>query len=250
LASREPDVIALQEVTRRTLPIWQSAFQLMGLVHVRASLDHADRSRTPPTRRFTGVMLASRTAFREVRDPIAVPWPETALCAAAETSRGPVEVWGLHVPNAANGLVKIKTLQAIRHSLATAQPAPRVLVRRSQYAPTRTAHRRGDLVRTRPAQTLASRTRRRMGRRRTSRRPRAAATRIPRCLPCRTQVRQTGAELDLETHRRTRRRMAHRPHIRLHRAAPDRMSLPPRLARPTPKGPSGLEADLALPPGS
>lgn len=127
LASREPDVIALQEVTRRTLPIWRSAFQLMGLVHVRASLDHADPTRTPATRRTTGVMLASRTPFREFRAPIGVPWPETSLWAAAETNRGPVEVWCVHVPNAANGLVKIKTLQAIRHSLAIAEPAPRVL---------------------------------------------------------------------------------------------------------------------------
>ena len=72
-------------------------------------------------------MLASRTPFREVCDPIAVPWPETSLCAAVETGRGPVEVLCLHVPNAANGLIKIKTLQAIRHCLAIAEPGPRVL---------------------------------------------------------------------------------------------------------------------------
>lgn len=127
LCRPQPDVIALQEVTRRTLPMWRGAFQLMGFDHVRASLDHADPTRTPATRRNTGVMLASRTPFREVCDPIAVPWPETSLCAAVETSRGPEEVWSLHVPNAANGLVKVKTLQAIRHSLAITESAPRVL---------------------------------------------------------------------------------------------------------------------------
>ena len=42
-------------------------------------------------------------------------------------STGPVEVHCVHVPNAANGWVKIRTLQAIREGLAAAAPGPRVL---------------------------------------------------------------------------------------------------------------------------
>jgi endonuclease/exonuclease/phosphatase family metal-dependent hydrolase len=127
LAGRTPDVVALQEVTRRTVPLWRSAFQVMGLVHVRASLDEADPLRAPATRRTTGVMLGSRTPLRDIREAIGVPWPETVLCSAAETNRGPVEVWCVHVPNAANGRVKVQTLQAIRQGLAIAAPDPRVL---------------------------------------------------------------------------------------------------------------------------
>ncbi len=127
MAAREPDVVALQEVTRRTLPVWRSAFALMGLVHMRASLDAADPLRAPGTRRLTGVMLASRTALGDVGQPLVVPWPETAACACAQTDPGPIEVFCVHVPNAANGLIKVKTLQAIRHGLTVAQPAPRVL---------------------------------------------------------------------------------------------------------------------------
>jgi endonuclease/exonuclease/phosphatase family metal-dependent hydrolase len=127
LATREPDVVALQEVTRRTAPLWRRAFALMGLVHVRASLDDADPARTPAARRPTGVMVASRTPLHDVGGALAMPWPETALCAGAETSRGPVEIYCVHVPNAANGLVKVTSLQAIRGGLAAAEPGARVL---------------------------------------------------------------------------------------------------------------------------
>jgi hypothetical protein len=37
-AGREPDVVALQEITRRTLPLWKAALTTFGLTHIRASL--------------------------------------------------------------------------------------------------------------------------------------------------------------------------------------------------------------------
>ena len=127
LAAREPDVVALQEVTRRTLPVWRAALEMMGLVHVSASLDDADPAREPAARRVTGVMVASRGPLRKVAQSLEVPWAETAVWAATETGRGPVEVCCVHVPNAANGIVKVRTLQAIRLAVRTAAPAPRVV---------------------------------------------------------------------------------------------------------------------------
>lgn len=126
LAAREPDVVALQEVTRRTAVQWRRAFELMGLVHVRSSLDDADPSRAPAARRSTGVMLASRAPLR-ARDPVAMPWPETALCAVTESTRDQVELHCVHVPNAANGSVKVESLRAIRRRLAAAEPTSRVV---------------------------------------------------------------------------------------------------------------------------
>lgn len=127
LAARGPDVVALQEVTRQTDRLWKTAFELMGLVHVRASLDDANPAREPAARRATGVMLASRAPLVDVRQSLAVPWPETALWAAAHTDRGPVEVCCVYVPNAANGRVKIETLKAIRVGMLAAPPAARVV---------------------------------------------------------------------------------------------------------------------------
>ena len=138
LAGREPDVVALQEVTDRTVPLWRAALEAIGLAHARASLDGADPARVPAARRRTGVLLSSRSSLAnacftphpapaEAAD-LPVPWPETALAAVASSvATGPVELHCVHVPNAANGWVKVRTLEAIRGGLAAAPRGPRVL---------------------------------------------------------------------------------------------------------------------------
>jgi exonuclease III len=110
LAGREPDVVALQEVSARTAPMWAAALETIGLPHSRCSLAGADPDRRPASRRRTGVVLAARTPLADVTPPLAVPWPETALAAVA----GGVRVDTIHVPNAANGWMKPQTLAAIR----------------------------------------------------------------------------------------------------------------------------------------
>jgi endonuclease/exonuclease/phosphatase family metal-dependent hydrolase len=131
LATREPDLVALQEITRRTLPLWQRAFELMGLPHVRASLTSRPlndaRASTGRARRSDGVMVASRASICGEGTVLPVPWPETALSVVTAPDGRAVELHNVHVPNAANGFVKVKTLQAIRRGLETAPPARRVL---------------------------------------------------------------------------------------------------------------------------
>lgn len=116
VASREPDVLALQEVTVRTLPLWRAACATIGLREVRASLAEGASGR------LLGVLLAARRPLAEV-PALAVPRAETALAAAVDG----VEVHTVHVPNAANGWVKVETLEALRGGLAALPPAPRVL---------------------------------------------------------------------------------------------------------------------------
>ena len=127
LGSRAPDVVALQEVTARTLPLWRAACEVLGLAHVITSLEGADPARAPAGRRRTGVLLASRTALAVTGPGLDVPWPETALVGTVIADGSPVEVHTVHVPNAANGWVKVETLRAIRAGLAGAAGAPRVL---------------------------------------------------------------------------------------------------------------------------
>jgi exonuclease III len=127
LARREPDVVALQEVTSRTLPLWRAALETIGIAHVRASLDRADPARVPAGRRSTGVLLGSRTPLGDA-SALPVPRPETAIAAISSSAGiGAVELHCVHVPNAANGWVKVRTLEAIRDGLATAQRGSRVL---------------------------------------------------------------------------------------------------------------------------
>lgn len=134
LQERAPDVVALQEVTRATNPLWRRAFELIGLEYVCSSLDHADPARTPPGRRATGVMLAARTPIDVPRRTLPVPWPETAIGArldgvevGADRVDG-VEIFTAHVPNAANGWIKVETLKAIRAGLSEADAeTPRIV---------------------------------------------------------------------------------------------------------------------------
>jgi endonuclease/exonuclease/phosphatase family metal-dependent hydrolase len=125
LAGRAPAIVALQEVTRQTLPLWERAFALMGLPHVRSSLARGYRVVEAP--RSTGVLIAARTPLVDVEHPLSVPWPEKALCAVAQTSPRPVEVFCVHVPNAANGTVKPETLRAVRQGVEAATAAARIV---------------------------------------------------------------------------------------------------------------------------
>ena len=121
LGGRAPDVVALQEVTARTLPLWEAALPVLGLPAVACSLRDADPARAPAGRRRTGVLLAAR-ALEPLPGLLPVPWPETALAARVDGT----EVHTVHVPNAANGGVKPETLAAVRAGLA-GRAGPRIL---------------------------------------------------------------------------------------------------------------------------
>jgi exonuclease III len=125
LGEREPDVVALQEVTARTLPPWEAACAAIGLPHVACTLRDADPARLPAGGRRTGVLLAAREPLEPLPGLLDVPWPETALAARVAG----IEVHTVHVPNAANGEIKPQTLGAIRAGLAEtpSPPTPRVL---------------------------------------------------------------------------------------------------------------------------
>ena len=122
LAGREPDVVALQEVTARTLPLWEAALRTIGLPYVACTLADAEPARAPAARRRTGVLLAARDGLEPMPGLLPVSWPETALAARAAG----IEVHTVHVPNAANGPIKPETLAAVRAGLA-ARSGPRVL---------------------------------------------------------------------------------------------------------------------------
>ena len=127
LAGREPDVVALQEVTARTLPLWRAALATIGLPHMLASLHTADPRRAPASRRATGVLIASGRPLAPADAALPVPWPETALSAAVDSDAGHVQIHCVHVPNAANGEVKVHTLEAIRRGLEEAPAAARIM---------------------------------------------------------------------------------------------------------------------------
>ncbi len=122
VGEREPDVVALQEVTARTLPLWEAACETLGLRNIACTLHDAQPGRAPANRRRTGVLLAARESLEPLPGLLPVPWPETALAARVHG----IEFHTVHVPNAANGAIKPQTLAAVRAGLAV-RAGPRVL---------------------------------------------------------------------------------------------------------------------------
>ena len=120
IASAGADVVALQEVTRRTLPLWESALAEAGYGAIASALHAA----LPERQRPLGVLTAAREPLAVLPAPPHVPWPERVLCCEVAG----VEVVNLHSPIApAPELAKVRTHEAVAAYLASLPDAPRIL---------------------------------------------------------------------------------------------------------------------------
>jgi exonuclease III len=117
----DADVIALQEVTARTLPMWRASLATAGLAACESALDDAP---VGGGRRRLGVLTAAREPLRRLRPPDDVPWPERVLCCVVAD----VEVVNLHSPIApAPELAKVRTHEAVAAYLEGRDDRPIVL---------------------------------------------------------------------------------------------------------------------------
>jgi exodeoxyribonuclease-3 len=114
-----PDVVALQEVTPRTLPLWRAALAEAGFGPSETALEPA---RGRASRRRLGVLTAARAPLERLESPPEVPWPERVLCCRIDD----IEVINLHSPIAPE-LAKVRTHEAIARYLSAAGFAPRIL---------------------------------------------------------------------------------------------------------------------------
>jgi exonuclease III len=121
IGAAAPDVVALQEVTARTLPLWREALAGLGLGSCETALDHPPA----PGRRRLGVLTAAREPLERLPGPDAVPWPERVLACRVAA----IEVINVHSPIApAPELAKVRTHEAVAAYLASAgEAAPRIL---------------------------------------------------------------------------------------------------------------------------
>jgi exonuclease III len=114
------DVVALQEVTARSLPLWRDALTLLGFTATETALDGAHRVER---RRPLGVLTAARAPLQPLPRPD-VPWPKRLLCCLVEG----VEIVNLHSPIApAPDLAKIRTHEAVAAYLSGRPASRRVL---------------------------------------------------------------------------------------------------------------------------
>jgi endonuclease/exonuclease/phosphatase family metal-dependent hydrolase len=121
--------VALQEVTRRTAPLWRERLADAGLPHVLCALDdlEAPLPGPDPDRRPLGVMLAARRPLRAVRAP-GDPWPERTVAASTRLDGQDVLVLVVHAPISQRGnRVKVLALEAV-HAWLAERPEPRVVL--------------------------------------------------------------------------------------------------------------------------
>jgi len=105
VAAADADVVALQEVTARTLPLWREALAAAGLPHAATAL-----TGRVDGRRALGVLTAARGPLEVLPPPPDVPWPERVLACAVDG----IEIVNLHSPIApAPELAKIRTHEAV-----------------------------------------------------------------------------------------------------------------------------------------
>lgn len=126
LLARNPDIVALQEVTASTLPILKHGLDAGGIMHIASAVPITRQSNRA---RATGVLIASRFPMSVVSGGLSLPeWPEKATSAIVHSSLGPVEVNTVHVPpGASHGWKKIEVFRKIFEALAKPTGIHRVL---------------------------------------------------------------------------------------------------------------------------
>jgi exonuclease III len=129
LSSREPDLVALQEVRRPGLPLLRKLLHNSGLIHQVDSFELATCHALLTGSRCYGLLIASRfplSAWESGR--FHVPWPERILSVDIETPWHPLEMHTTHIPpGVTNGWIKIQMLEGLYAGLALPSTRPRVL---------------------------------------------------------------------------------------------------------------------------
>jgi exonuclease III len=121
IAAVGADVVALQEVTARTLPLWRTALAESGFGACETALEGLPETRRG---RLLGVLTAAREPLVRLPAPAGVPWPERVLCCTAADA----EIVNLHSPIApAPDLAKVRTHEALAAYLAEGSDGPRIL---------------------------------------------------------------------------------------------------------------------------
>ena len=120
LISREPDVIGLQEVTSKTLPLWVEGLQKAGYAYSISSFSlHGGNSELTGPRRY-GILVASRWPLNSINQRLLkIPWHERLVSALIHFPNVDFEFHVAHIPpGASHGGLKINMFEGIFKFLA------------------------------------------------------------------------------------------------------------------------------------
>jgi exonuclease III len=123
------DIVALQETTKTTIPVFREGLQGIGLLYVTDSFQSvADKTKLVGPRRF-GEIIACRWPLRVFpANRFNVPWPERILSVVINSPCGNMHFYTTHIPpGVSNGWKKIAMLEGIFKGLAHKSRVPRIL---------------------------------------------------------------------------------------------------------------------------
>jgi exonuclease III len=127
LCERQPDVIALQEITAKLAPVYREQLRQHGLYSIIDSFQIA-RYMTRLRSNSYGEMIASKWPLISSLDLFEVPWPEKVLSCYLIGPWGDIQIHTAHVPKGKNNDVrKVQTLEGIYKGLAIRSQYPRIL---------------------------------------------------------------------------------------------------------------------------
>lgn len=125
LLDRNPDVVALQEVTSASFSKLEKCFRAGGLSHMVSAVPMTPSDQKA---RQLGVLIASRFRLSAKPEELSLPWREKGVAAIVESPLGPVEMNTVHVPpGRSHGWFKIDVFEAIYNALAKPSTGHRVL---------------------------------------------------------------------------------------------------------------------------
>ncbi|MBA3655720.1 MAG: endonuclease/exonuclease/phosphatase family protein [Gemmatimonadaceae bacterium] len=129
LLLRQPDVIALQEVTLSSLPLIREALAGGRLSHLVDSFTMGPPNFKPSGPRRYCLLIASRYPLvPELPSRFQVPWPERILGARLAIADQHVLLYNTHIPpGSSNGWTKIEVLRGLFTGLAVASADARIL---------------------------------------------------------------------------------------------------------------------------
>jgi len=120
LIPKKPDVIGLQEVISRILPLWVEGLQKEGYMHTISSFDlHGGNSELTGPRKYE-ILIASRWPLDPVdQGSLTIPWPERLVSVLIHSPKVNFEFHVAHIPcGSSHGWLKIETFEGIYNFLA------------------------------------------------------------------------------------------------------------------------------------
>src|SRR5688572_13034780 len=120
VCSRNPDLVALQEVTTSSAAKWRDALAQAGFTHTVDSFELAPDPALLRGPRKYGELLASRFPQSAIApNEFDIPWPERVLSVTISVAEREIDVHVAHIPpGSSNGWIKIETLEGIFRRLS------------------------------------------------------------------------------------------------------------------------------------